>query len=121
MRGARRVSLSFRSPSQCRPKFSASLSTSSFDFDSLKKFRAPLQVPKRGSDILHDALYNKGTAFKHAERDRLKFRGLLPPRRLTMVEQARRIMLNIRDTDSMIEKNSRIEDLHDRNETLYHR
>ncbi|GMI06275.1 hypothetical protein TrVE_jg13520 [Triparma verrucosa] len=92
-----------------------------FDFDSLRKFKAPLQVPKRGVDILHDPLFNKGTAFKSGERDRLRFRGLLPPRRLTMDMQAKRMLQAIRDNNSDIGKNKCIEDLHDRNETLYHR
>ncbi|GMH90526.1 hypothetical protein TL16_g11793 [Triparma laevis f. inornata] len=92
-----------------------------FDFHSLRKFKAPLQVPKRGVDILHDPLFNKGTAFKSGERDRLRFRGLLPPRRLTMDMQAKRMLQAIRDNDTEIGKNKCIEDLHDRNETLYHR
>ncbi len=92
-----------------------------FDFDTLRKFRAPLRVPKRGVDILHDALFNKGTAFKPGERDRLRFRGLLPPRRLTMEEQKKRMLEAIRNNDTMIGRNKCIEDLHDRNETLYHR
>lgn len=44
---------------------------------------------QRGVDVLHDPLWNKGTAFKYGERDRLRFRGLLPPRRLTMEKQAK--------------------------------
>lgn len=42
-----------------------------------RKFMAPLQVPVRGPDILNDPLYNKGTAFKTGERDRLRFREFL--------------------------------------------
>ncbi|GMI31130.1 hypothetical protein TrRE_jg11435 [Triparma retinervis] len=99
------------------------LSTSdhNFNFSSLRKFKAPLQVPKRGVDILHDPLFNKGTAFKPGERDRLRFRGLLPPRRLTMEMQGERVMQEIKKCSSAIEQNKKIEDLHDRNETLYHR
>lgn len=39
-----------------------------------RKFMSPLQVPVRGTDILSNPLYNKGTAFKTGERDRLRFR-----------------------------------------------
>jgi hypothetical protein len=39
-----------------------------------RNFMAPLQVPVRGPDILNNPLYNKGTAFKSGERDRLRFR-----------------------------------------------
>jgi malate dehydrogenase (oxaloacetate-decarboxylating)(NADP+) len=33
---------------------------------------------KRGADLLHDPLLNKGTVFTDPERDRLGLRGLLP-------------------------------------------
>lgn len=39
-----------------------------------RKFMAPLQVPVRGGEILTNPLFNKGTAFKSGERDRLRFR-----------------------------------------------
>jgi len=86
-----------------------------------KKFMAPLKISARGADILTNPLYNKGTAFKGGERDRLRFRGLLPPRRLNMKLQEQRILTQIREEESFIRKNIIIEDLHDRNETLYHR
>jgi len=55
------------------------------------------------------------------ERDRMRIRGLLPPRRLNMGVQKQRILHQIRNEDSAIRKNIILEDLHDRNETLYHR
>lgn len=66
-------------------------------------------------------LYNKFTAFKGGERDRLRFRGLLPPRILNMTDQKERVLQEIRAEPSMIRKHQIIEDVHDRNETLYHR
>ena len=45
-----------------------------------RSFMNPLQISVKGSDVLTDPLFNKGTAFKSGERDRLKIRGLLPPR-----------------------------------------
>ncbi|GFH53301.1 NAD-dependent malic enzyme [Chaetoceros tenuissimus] len=86
-----------------------------------RQFMAPLKIPVRGSDILNNPLYNKGTAFKIGERDRLRFRGLLPPRRANMPIQIKRIMQAIRNEEDSIKKNIILEDLHDRNETLYHR
>ena len=116
-----------------------------------RQFLPPLQVPVRGSgkytsdldctcthqfknfsskihnarfihkDILTSPLFNKGTAFKSGERDRLRFRGLLPPRRINMGIQKTRILKTLRDEESPIRKNIILEDLHDRNETLYHR
>jgi len=86
-----------------------------------RKFLHPLQVPVRGSDILNSPLFNKGTAFKSGERDRLRVRGLLPPKRINMGIQKRRILKALREEESPIRKNIILEDLHDRNETLYHR
>jgi len=86
-----------------------------------RKFMAPLKVPSKGSDILNNPLWNKGTAFKTGEGDRLRLRGLLPPRRLNMLFQKKRFLKTLREQDSAIKKNIALEDLHDRNETLYHR
>lgn len=72
-------------------------------------------------DILNNPLFNKGVSFKLGERDRLRFRGLLPPRRLNMSLQVQRVLEEIRAEESMIRKNEILEDVHDRNETLYHR
>lgn len=86
-----------------------------------RQFYAPLSISVRGPDILTTPLYSKGTAFKQAERDRLRFRGLLPPRRLNMHLQKERVLAAIRAETSDIRKHLILEDLHDRNETLYHR
>lgn len=86
-----------------------------------RKFMAPFQVPVRGADILTSPLYSKGTAFKSGERDRLRLRGLLPARRANMKIQKDRILKMIREEESDIRKNMILEDVHDRNETLYHR
>jgi malate dehydrogenase (oxaloacetate-decarboxylating)(NADP+) len=66
-------------------------------------------------------LFNKGTAFKSGERDRLRFRGLLPPRVSNLEKQKERILFTVRAEESAIKKNIILEDVHDRNETLYHR
>lgn len=86
-----------------------------------RRFLAPISVNSRGSEILNNPLFNKGTAFKLGERDRLRFRGLLPPRRLNMYRQKERVLEEVRAEESMIRKNVLLEDVHDRNETLYHR
>lgn len=51
-----------------------------------RSFMNPLQVSVKGSDVLTDPLFNKGTAFKSGERDRLRIRGLLPPRMMNIRE-----------------------------------
>ena len=55
------------------------------------------------------------------ERDRLRFRGLLPAQRLNIHLQKERVLQAIRGEESDIRKYLILEDLHDRNETLYHR
>jgi len=86
-----------------------------------KKFLSPIQITSRGAEILNNPLFNKATAFKGGERDRLRFRGLLPPRRLNMALQKEKVLEEIRGAETMIQKHLILEDVHDRNETLYHR
>ena len=87
-----------------------------------RNFMAPLRIKnERGIEILHNPLYNKGTAFKSGERDRLGFRGLLPSKIFNIHLQKQRFLVALRNEESDIQKNLLLEDLHDRNETLYHR
>jgi malate dehydrogenase (oxaloacetate-decarboxylating)(NADP+) len=86
-----------------------------------RRFMAPIKIAVRGPDILTEPLFNKGTAFKSGERDRLRVRGMLPPRVMNMSLQKDRFLAALRAEDSAIKKNILLEDLHDRNETLYHR
>lgn len=86
-----------------------------------RSFMIPIRISVRGTDILLDPLYNKGTAFKTGERDRLRFRGMLPHRIMNIHLQKERFLQALRAEDSNIRKNVMLEDLHDRNETLYHR
>ena len=90
----------------------------------------------RGLDVLHDPVFNKGTGHSLVERERLGLRGLLPPRVLTMKEQIERNMerynsgsgsgLKIDDpetrgvTDDMLRKWTVLQELQDRNETLFY-
>ena len=86
-----------------------------------RDFMAPIEIGVRGRDILHNPFFNKGTAFKTEERDRLRFRGLLPARFNNIKMQMERFLVALRATPSDIQKNIQLEDLHDLNETLYHR
>ena len=87
------------------------------------RLRRPLKIPlsHRGMEVIQDPLYNKGTAFEPAERDRLGLRGLLPPKVSSMDEQCARIMLRLRSFEDDIQKHMYLSELHDRNETLFHR
>lgn len=74
-----------------------------------------------GMALLRDPLLNKGTAFTEAERDALGLRGLLPAHVLSMDDQVARIMTNLRDLPSDLEKFVALNSLHDRNEALFFR
>jgi len=80
-----------------------------------------LRTKQKGMDILNDPLWNKGMAFSVSERDRLHLRGLLPPRVKSIEAQQERIMRLLRAEPDPIKKNLQLQDLHSRNETLYHR
>jgi malate dehydrogenase (oxaloacetate-decarboxylating)(NADP+) len=76
---------------------------------------------RQGVKILHDPVRNKGTAYTEAERDALKLRGLLPPRVHTMAEQELRVLGNIREKPTDLERYLYLVALQDRNENLFYR
>src|SRR5512134_3628016 len=76
---------------------------------------------KRGADLLHDPMLNKGTAFTELERDALGLRGLLPARVSTQPQQVTRVLENLRRKESDIEKYIFLVSLQDRNENLFYR
>jgi len=80
-------------------------------------------VPNRflGVKILHDPVRNKNTAFSESERDYLKLRGLLPPRVHSPAEQELRVLGNIREKSTDMERYLYLIALQDRNETLFYR
>ena len=77
--------------------------------------------PYRGVKILHDPVRNKGTAYTDAERDYLELRGLLPPRVHSIAEQELRVLHNIREKATDLERYLYLISLQDRNETLFYR
>jgi malate dehydrogenase (oxaloacetate-decarboxylating)(NADP+) len=81
----------------------------------------PLATPEYGVEILHDPLWNKGTAFTMEERDRLGLRGLLPPQVRTIEQQVARIQAHLAKEPNPEDKNMYLQDLANRNETLYFR
>ncbi len=74
-----------------------------------------------GVKILHDPVRNKGTAYTEAERDALKLRGLLPPRVHSMAEQELRVLGNVREKATDLERYLYLVALQDRNENLFYR
>ena len=75
----------------------------------------------RGVKLLHDPVRNKGTAFTEAERDALGLRGLLPPRHCSPADQELRVLGNLRNKASDLERYLYMVSLQDRNETLFYR
>lgn len=98
-----------------------SFSQASEEAGPQKLWPKPLRPKSHGIDLLHDPLWNKGTAFDAKERDRLGIRGLLPPAVRTIEEQLSRVLAHIRKEPDDVAKNIYLQDLHNRNETLYHR
>ena len=87
------------------------------------RLRKPLRVPqgRRSLEIVQDPLYNKGTSFEYGERDRLGLRGLIPPAYLSMEQQLKKIMATLRALEDDLTKHTFLQDLNDRNATLFHR
>jgi malate dehydrogenase (oxaloacetate-decarboxylating)(NADP+) len=75
----------------------------------------------RGVDLLHDPELNKGTAFTEEERDALGLRGLLPTRVHQQEEQVVRVLQNMREMPTPLQKYVAMISLMDRNETLFYR
>ncbi len=76
---------------------------------------------KRGADLLHDPLLNKGTAFTATERDALGLRGLVPPHIHTQAEQVHRVLQSFRRKPNELEKYIYLIALQERNESLFYR
>jgi malate dehydrogenase (oxaloacetate-decarboxylating)(NADP+) len=89
--------------------------------DRLSARSVPAFNSPRGMALLRDPLLNKGTAFTEAERDTLGLRGLLPARILSLQDQAEKVLINLRNLPSDLEKYIALNSLHDRNETLFFR
>jgi malate dehydrogenase (oxaloacetate-decarboxylating) len=71
--------------------------------------------------VLSDPILNRGVAFSAAEREALGLTGRLPAAVLTLEEQAHRAYRQLQDQGSDLAKNVYLEQLHDRNETLYYK
>ena len=74
----------------------------------------------RGRQVLADPRLNKGTAFSEDERRELGITGLIPPARLTLHEQAARIVAQYGRQPTSLAKNVLLTEVHDRNEVLFY-
>jgi len=78
------------------------------------------RTPAAGG-VLDDPVLNRGVAFSAAEREALGLTGRLPAAVLTLEQQAQRAYRQLQQQGSDLAKNVYLEQLHDRNETLYYR
>ncbi len=92
-------------------------------FDDRLKAKSFSHAPElpTGSELLHDPILNKGTAFTALERDALRLRGLLPPRIFSQDEQMMLSLENVRELPTDLEKYIYLMDLQDRNAALFYR
>lgn len=80
-----------------------------------------IMVPnERGVKLIHNPVYNKGTAFTPEERKVFGLRGLLPPKVISQDLQADRMMENLRKKPDELEKYASMVSLQDRNENLFY-
>lgn len=63
----------------------------SFDVSENKNKNIQFITDAEGNDVIRAPLLNKGTAFTKEERDRFGLNGLLPPRILTLEQQAEKV------------------------------
>ncbi|KAA6448557.1 NAD-dependent malic enzyme [Bacillus swezeyi] len=80
-----------------------------------------IETHLRGFEVLSTPLLNKGVAFPAEERKALGLTGLLPPKVLTLEEQAKRAYQQFRSQPDDLSKNVYLTALHDRNEVLFYR
>src|SRR5262249_49565491 len=71
--------------------------------------------------VLTDPYRNRGNAFTMNERDRLGLKGRLPSGVLSLNDQSRRAYRQLQAQPTNLAKNVYLEQLHDRNETVYFR
>ena len=69
---------------------------------------------------LCDPLINRGTGFSADDRRTRQLEGLLPPRVESLVEQAARVLSNLRDQHNPLDKYCYLSALRDENETLFY-
>ena len=80
-----------------------------------------IETHLRGFEVLSTPLLNKGVAFPLEERKALGLTGLLPPKVLTLEEQAKRAYKQFLSQPDDLSKNVYLTALHDRNEVLFYR
>jgi malate dehydrogenase (oxaloacetate-decarboxylating)(NADP+) len=80
-----------------------------------------MTVAKRGIELLHDPLLNKSTAFTDAEKEAFGLVGLVPDVTETEDLQLQRVMLQLAQKPTDLERYIYLINLLDHNETLFYR
>jgi malate dehydrogenase (oxaloacetate-decarboxylating)(NADP+) len=76
---------------------------------------------KRGIDLLHDPRLNKSTGFTEAERQALGLVGLVPDVTESIETQLDRVLQQLKDKPTDLERFIHLMNLLDTNETLFYR
>src|SRR6267378_3407123 len=76
---------------------------------------------KHGIELLHDPLFNKSTAFTGAEKQALGLVGLVPDITETEELQLRRVMMQLGQKNTDLDRYIYLMNLLDHNETLFYR
>jgi malate dehydrogenase (oxaloacetate-decarboxylating)(NADP+) len=78
-------------------------------------------IRKRGVDLLHDPRLNKSTGFTEAERQALGLVGLVPDVTETIETQLSRVLLQLKDKPTDLERFIHLMNLLETNQTLFYR
>jgi malate dehydrogenase (oxaloacetate-decarboxylating)(NADP+) len=78
-------------------------------------------ITKRGIDVLHDPTINKSTGFTEAERKSLGLIGLVPDVTETIETQLARVLLQLKEKSSDLERFIHLMNLLETNQTLFYR
>ncbi|CAM6103216.1 unnamed protein product [Calypogeia fissa] len=80
-----------------------------------------VRTVQSGIELLRNPKYNKGMAFTKTERDRHYLHGLLPPAYMSQDLQVVRVMSNLREYTTDLQKYNHLMALQERNERLFYR
>ncbi|CAI5981326.1 unnamed protein product [Closterium sp. NIES-65] len=80
-----------------------------------------LSLACSGVDLLRNPKYNKGLAFTEEERNRLYLNGLLPAGYMSQDHQVDRVLANLKEAQSDLQRYVHLMALQERNERLFYR
>ncbi|KAJ5757399.1 uncharacterized protein N7511_006093 [Penicillium nucicola] len=91
------------------------------NFENLPRAaNGPLKCPLEGVALLHNAQYNKGSAFSADERKAFKLQGLLPPNIQTLDEQVERAYQQYQTRPDDLAKNTFLASMKAQSEVLFY-